>query len=402
MREANATRMAEYRGPRDVGRAESLYKSALTKSDADYCLQLLFSALLANPEHAAAFQAIMGKSVELAEAKRKVSVRIADSLTGSPADDFVRSLALYITSWGADQGVACAAEAQKIGLVPMAVAMGERVARQWQEGQAPVRAASVTRLVDVLEAGGALEIALRTLHCGMQAFPHDASMREREKNLLATKYLLEHEPETFQGNLKNRPQQEATQRPLDPAARLDELEQQYKESQRLEDFRELVRSLREAPGARREAALATLQDGFQRFGEKETRWFIREIKLERRWAEVRLQQKLAEESPADAAARQACDTLRRDVLREQIDHLYEVVSSLPPGPDRARREMELTRRLLDAGRHEEAVKQAQKLKGRAEFRTDAWIVMAKAFVRMGLAMEAAACFENILAALNTE
>ena len=34
---------SEYRGPRDVGRAESLYRSALTKPDMDYSSQLLFS-----------------------------------------------------------------------------------------------------------------------------------------------------------------------------------------------------------------------------------------------------------------------------------------------------------------------------------------------------------------------
>src|SRR5690348_11510971 len=66
----------QYHGPKDVGRAESLYRSALTKPDLDYCAQLLFSALVANPEHEAAFEAILARLPAFAARGRKMVVRI--------------------------------------------------------------------------------------------------------------------------------------------------------------------------------------------------------------------------------------------------------------------------------------------------------------------------------------
>ena len=400
----NQDNKSEYRGPRDVGRAESLYRSALTKPDADYCLQLLFAALAANPENEAAFSAILSKSAEMLAARRKVTIRVGESLGGSPADDFIRSLAAFTASWGTEQGIVCAGEARKIGLTAHAAAMGERVMQQWEGGRASVKPAAAMKLAEVLEACGAFELAVRAAQCAIRAFPDDADLREREKNLLARKYLVEHDPSAgdFRVHLQDRQRQEAAQRPLDPILRVDELEQNYRQTTRLEDFRELLRAVREAPPERREAVMPVLQDGYERFGEKETLWFIREIKLQRRWAEVRLAQQVMDESPGDARVRAAHDQLRKEVLHDHIDHLYEVVSSLPPGPDRHKRELDLARRLLEAQRYEEAIKQAQRLKGRAEFRTDAWVIMAKAFVQMGLTMEAGACFENILSALDTE
>ena len=55
-----------YAGPKDLGRAESLYRSALTKPDPDYAAQLLFSAIAANPEHAPAVQAVLARAAALA------------------------------------------------------------------------------------------------------------------------------------------------------------------------------------------------------------------------------------------------------------------------------------------------------------------------------------------------
>jgi hypothetical protein len=394
----------EYRGPKDVGRAESLYRSALTKPDPEYCLQLLFAALAANPEHAGAFGAILGKSAELLAAKRKVSTRAGESAAGTPAEEFIRALAAYAATGSVEAAILCAGEARKVDLMGHAAVLGERVLAAWEEARTAVKAGAALKLAEVLEAGGTFELAVRVVQCAERAFPGDDALKEREKNLLARQYLVEHDPGTgdFRTMLQNRPQQEAAQRPLDPATRVDELEQQYRQTNRLEDFRELVRALREVPAARREEAIPVLQEGYGRFGEKEILWMIREIKLQRRWSEARRAQKALEATPDDAGLQSEYERLRQDILREQIDHLYEVVSSLPPGPDRHKRELELARRLLEANRHEEAIKQAQRLKGRAEFRTDAWIIMAKAFVQMGLDMEAAACFENILSALQSE
>ena len=161
-----------------------------------------------------------------------------------------------------------------------------------------------------------------------------------------------------------------------------------------------MRAVREAPQGRREAALEVLKDGHERFGERETLWFIREIRLERKRAELRVQRQKVEENREDAKLRQEYERMRADLLREQVDHLYEVVSSLPNSPERHRREMELAGRLFEAGRFEEAIKQAQAAKRRSGDRLDAWMVMAKSFVQLGLTPEAGECFESILGELN--
>jgi tetratricopeptide (TPR) repeat protein len=80
--------------------------------------------------------------------------------------------------------------------------------------------------------------------------------------------------------------------------------------------------------------------------------------------------------------------------------LYEVVGSLPNTPERQRRELELAGKLFDAGRYEEAIKQAQAVKRRSENRLDALVVMAKSFVQLGLTPEATECFQSILSELN--
>src|SRR5262249_16712404 len=150
----------------------------------------------------------------------------------------------------------------------------------------------------------------------------------------------------------------------------------YRETLKLEDFRELVRAVREASKARREAALPTLQEGYDRFGERETLWFIRELRIERKQSELRQHRRMLDERPEDASLRQEHERMRQDVLREHVDHLYEVVSSLPAAPERYRRELELAGELFDAARFEESIKQAQSVKRRsAEHRLDAWIVM---------------------------
>lgn len=394
----------EYRGPKDLGKADSLYQSALTKSDTGYRLNLLFLALVANPEHEGAFKAILSKIPELAAAHRKAVSRVGESLQGSPADDFVRALAVFVVSPASEQAIACASEASKIGLTPYAVALAAGLVQQWEEGRAPMKSGLAIKLMEILEKCSAYKLAAEVVQIATRAFPHDQALREREKNLLARKYLVEHDPSAgdFRANLQDRAQQEAAQRPVDPVARFDELERHYTESHKLEDFRDLVRALREVPAPRREAALPVLQDGYERFGEREMLWLIREIKLERRWSEVRVHQRMLEESPADASLQSEQKQLRSDVLREHVDHLYEVASSLPPGPDRARRELELARKLFDGSRFEECIKQAQRLKGRPEHRLDAWVIMAKAFVQLGLTPEASACFENVLAALGSD
>jgi hypothetical protein len=148
-----------------------------------------------------------------------------------------------------------------------------------------------------------------------------------------------------------------------------------------------------------EAALPVLRDGLDRFGDRDTRWFVREIQLERRWAELRLHKQVMDEAPTSAALAEEHERLRHEVLGEQIDHLYEVISATPSTPERHRRELELARRLLEAGRYQEAVKQAQAVKRRGESRLDAWVVMAKSFVQLALIPEAGECFEQILTEL---
>lgn len=391
-----------YAGPKDVGRAESLYRSAAGKPDLDYAAQLLFSALIANPEHEPAFQALLAKLPAYAGAKRRMVARVADVLGGAPADAFMRAFAAYCAAPGADAALAAAAEAQKAGLNPYAATLASAVLRQMEAAETPAKAPLLGRLIDVLEAAGALEDAARAVRAATQLFPADASFREREKNLLARKYLTETDIESaagFRDTLKERAKQEALHRPADPAGRADELEQRYRQGHRLEDFRELVRALRESSAARREAALPALQDGYDRFGDKEILWFLREVRLERRWAEVRVHRQVLDESPADAGLRAEHEQLRREALREHVDHLYEVVSSLPAGPDRHRRELELAGRLFEAGRYEEAVKQAQAVRRRSENRLDAWVIMAKSFVQLGFTPEATECFQSILAEL---
>jgi hypothetical protein len=87
-----ATPTNHYQGPKDTGRAESLHRSALTKADLDYATQLLFSALVANPEHSAAFAAILEKIPAFTAAKKRMTVRLG-SPSGAPADPFIRALA---------------------------------------------------------------------------------------------------------------------------------------------------------------------------------------------------------------------------------------------------------------------------------------------------------------------
>ena len=393
---------SEYRGPRDVGRAESLYRSALTKPDMDYSSQLLFSALNANPEHTGAFHAILEKIPQYAAARRKMLIPITDSLRNAPADPFIKALAHYCASPSAELALLAATEAHAAGLFQPAITLGQRILDQFATGEKPLKSSATARLTDLLESAGALDQAIEMATLATRLFPDDQAFREREKNLLASRYLqqthLEEEGD-FRKNLHNAAQQETLHRPLDQNARLDALEQRYRQTHHLEDFRELVRALREASPPRREAALPTLEDGHERFGDRETLWFIREVRLESRLGELRLHQKAVDENPNDAELAREHESFRQQVIAEQIDHLYEVVSSLPNTPERQKRELELASRLFDAGRYEEAIKQAQAVKRRGENRLDAWVVMARSFVEMGLIPEATECFQNILTEL---
>ena len=394
--------VSRYQGPKDIGRAESLYRSALEKPDLDYSAQLLFSALVANPEHEGSFRSILSKIPAFGAAGRKMAVRIAELLGGGPADAFVKALAAFCAAPTAENALACAAEAHRVGLLPYAVALGERVLRQAEAGDNPPKAGAVARLIDLFESCGALEQAVRAARAATRLFPDEQAFRGREKNLMASRYLKDTDltsPAGFRATLKDRQRQEAMQRPADHAARLDELEHRYRQTHSLDDFREFTRALREAAAPRREAAVPTLEDGLQRFGERDTRWFIREIQLERKWAELRVHRRVLDESPASGQLREEHESLRREVLREHVDHLYEVVGSLPNTPERQRRELELAGKLFDASRYEEAIKQAQAVKRRSESRLDALVVMAKSFVQLGLTPEATECFQSILAEL---
>jgi hypothetical protein len=396
-------RASQYSGPKDLGRAESLYRSALSKSEIDYSSQLLFSSLIANPEHAPAFSAILAKIPAFASKGRKMVARIGDLLTNSPADAFLKSLASYCASPGAEAAVNCAGEAQKAGLFSYAATLGITALQQIESAQVSLKPASISRLIDVLEASGATDAAVRAARCARQLYPNEIAFRDREKNLLATQYLQETDMTSatgFRDTLRDREHQEAMHRTTDINTRLDELERRYRETQRLEDFRELVRAVREAPPARREAALSVLQDGHDRFGERDTLWFIREIRLDRKWSELRLHRQMVDEKPGDPQLANEHEQMRQAVLREHVDHLYEVVSSLPNTPERHRRELELAGKLLDAGRYEEAIKQAQAVKRRSDNRLDAWIIMAKSFVQLDLTPEASECFQSILSELN--
>jgi len=394
-----------YSGPKDVGRADSLYKSALTKPDPDYAAQLLFSALAANPEHQGAFDAIIGRIPAFAAKRRKMVVRTSDLVGTGPADEFIKSLAAFCAGPIADNGLACAAEAFKAGLVPYAISLGERLLRAIDANEWSPKAIAITRLIEVLEGSDALEAAASAARHAVRLYPDDQGFKEREKNLLARRYMQETDlasAPTFQKTMKSRAQQAALHRPTDHNSHLEGLENRYRQSHSLEDFRELVRALREAQPVRREAAITILQDGLGRFGDRDTRWFLREIELERKWAEVRLHQQMLSESPSSDKLLAEHQRLRTEVLNEHVEYLYEVVASLPPGtPDRHRRELELARKLLDAGRHEEAIKQAQAVKRRAEHRLEAWLIMAKSFVQLGWTAEAGECFEQILTELKT-
>jgi tetratricopeptide (TPR) repeat protein len=395
-----------YAGPKDVGRAESLFQSARSKPDPDYVAQLLFSALAANPEHAGALTAILARVPASApKGGKRMVARISDLLSGAPADEFIKALAAYCAAPTADAALACAGEAQSAGLMPYAVALGERAlqaleAKEW----IPPRAAAIARLIELLEASGALPQAVRAAREAVRLFPDDQALRAREKNLLASRYMQETDlasAPAFQKTLTARAQQEALHRPTDHNSRLDGLEQRYRQTNGLEDFRELARALRDAYPARREAALPTLRDGLARFGDRDTRWFVREIELERKRAELRLHKQVLDETPASQRVAEEHRRLAAEVLAEQIEHLYEVVGSLPATPERHRRELELARTLLDAGRHEEAIKQAQTVKRNVEHRLDGWIVMARSFVQLGWIPEAGECFEQILAELKS-
>jgi hypothetical protein len=394
----------KYEGPKDTGRAESLYRSALTKGDPDYATQLLFSALLANPEQDASFTAILEKIPAFAAAKKRMTVRLGTAAAGTPADLFIRALAAFCASPSAEQALACAAEAQKVGLNRPALVLLKRAGAEIEGGAVVAKPSMLTRLIDLLDAVGDTGEAARAAQVALKLFPNEQAFREREKNLLARNYMDSTEiaeQTSFRENLQNRQQQDALHRPADHLARSNELEARYWQSKSLEDFQELIRSLRESTAARRESALSTLQDGFNRFGQRETLWFIREIRLERKWAEVRLHRQVLGERPGDAAVIAEHEQLRQGVLREQIEHLYEVVSALPNTPERHRRELELARHLFDAGRHEEAIKQAQLARRRgAEGRNDALVIMARSFVQLGLTPEATECFQQLISELN--
>jgi hypothetical protein len=381
-----------------------LYSSALTKGDPDYASQLLLFALVANPEHGDAFAALLDKLPAYAASGRRLVLRIGDSLAGAPADPFIKSLAAYCAAPGVDAALACAAEAVRAGLAPHAAALARRAMQQAEAAATAPRIAWLNQLIDLFESAGALGDAVRAARWTVKLFPDDASAREREKNLLASQYLKDTNiarSGDFRDLLRDRRGQEAMHRPTDQAGRLDALEQRYRQTHAMEDFRELVRALREAPAPRKEAAEPTLRDGLERFGDRETLWFVREIRLDRKWAELRLHRQVVDESPEDAPVRAEHERVRQEVLREHVEHLYEVVSALPAGtPERLRRELELTARLFDAGRYEESIKQAQAVKRRAENRLDALLLMAKAFVQLGLRPEASASFEAILAELD--
>jgi len=392
--------VSRYRGPKDVGRAESLYRSALTKADPDYVIQLLFSALAANPDHEAAFSAIVHAGADLARSRRG-ALRLDPAGHGA-AEHFIRSLAQYFTSPNVEEALSCAAEAQKCGLMPYTVALGEKVLRKLETGETPSRPATYAKVIDAFESAGALEAAARAARRAASVYPHDASFKEREKNLLASQYLKETDLSgTYRGTMRDPKKQEALHKPSDQAAKLDELISRYRASHRLEDFHELQRALRDVPAPRRESALSVLQEGLGRFGERETLWFVREIEIEREWAEVRVHQQMLDENPENEELRREHETLLRDVLKDHVDHLYEVVSSLPNTPERQRRELELAGKLFEAGRYEEAVKQAQTVKRRSEGRLDALVIMAKSFVQLGLTPEATECFQTIVAELDS-
>jgi len=396
---------SNYLGPKDLGRAESLYRSALTKPDPDYATQLLFAALIANLEHEPAFAAILAKLPVYASNKRRMVVRSSElSGGGTPADAFVKTLAAYCASPRVDEALACAAEAQKVGLNPYCVTLAASVLQRLETGDTTIKPAAVARVIDLFEAAGSLDHAVRAAKSAARLFPAEAAFRQREKNLLANQYMSQtqlSDDSRSHDMLRNREQQEAMHRPLDPVARIDELEQRFRQNHQLEDFRELVRALRESSAARREAALPTLEAGLQQFGDRETRWFVREIKLEGATAELRVHRRLLDERPGDRALRDEHDKLRRQILAEQVEHLYEVVSALPSGaPERGKRQLDLARRLFDGARFEEAIKQAQSAKRRPEIKLDAWVIMAKSFVQLGLTPEATECFQSIIAELN--
>lgn len=400
----------QYRGPKDVGRADSLYRSALAKPDLDYASQLLFSALLASPEQEEAFRTVLDKMIPAYAAEgRKMILRVSDLFGGSPADAFLRALVAYCAAPTGENALACMGEAQKAGLHPHAAALGERVLRQLQSSPLPAavsgfRGPSLMRLVDVLEACGAVAPAVDAARVGQRLFPEEQqAFRQREKNLLASQYLEETDiasASNFRETLRDRHKQELMHRAGDPNARLDELERRYRQDRRLEDFREWVRALRESSEARRESALDLLEEGYERFGDKETLWFLREVRLERRRSELRLHKQVVDGSPGDAGLAEEHRRLRQEVVWEQIEHLYEVVGSLPPTPERQKRELELAGHLMMAGRYEEAIKQAQSARRRAEGRVEAWVVMARAFVQLGFTPEATECFRSALAELD--
>ena len=391
-----------YAGPKDVGRAESLFQSARSKPDPDYVAQLLFSALAANPEHAGALTAILARVAPSAPKGKRMVARISDLLSGGPADEFMKALAAYCAAPTPDAALVCAGEAQAAGLMPYAAALGERALQALEAKEWTPRAATIARLIELLEGANALPQAVRAAREAVRLYPDDQALRAREKNLLASRYMQETDlvsAPAFQKTLTARAQREALGRPTDHNAHLDGLEQRYRQTNGLEDFRELVRALRDAYPARREAALSTLRDGLARFGDRDTRWFVREIELERKRAELRLHKQVLDETPASQRLADEHRRIRAEVLAEQIEHLYEVVGSLPATPERYRRELELARTLLDAGRHEEAIKQAQAVKRNVEHRLDGWIVMAQSFVQLGWIPEAGECFEHILAEL---
>jgi hypothetical protein len=401
---SSSTPVFAYPGPKDVGRAESLYRSALTKPDLDYAAQLLFSSLLANPEHAQAFQAVLDKIPAFAAKGRKMIVRVSELLSGAPADAFLRAFAAFCASPGGDSALAAAVEAKKAGLAPYAIILGDRSLVLMQSSPATSKPGSLARLIDLFESCRDMEAAVGAAQYASKQFPGEMQFREREKNLLANKYLQENDlaqDSDYRANVRNRPQQENLHRPADPGVRVDELEGRYRQTHALEDFRDLLRALRDVSAPRREAALETLEDGLNRFAEKETLWFIREIRLDRRWSELRVHQQLIDENPKDTSLRQQHESMKAEILTEQIDHLYEVVGSLPPSPDRQKRELELAGKLLDAGRFQESIKQAQAAKRRSENRLDAWVVMAKSFIQLGLTPEASECFRAILSELDS-
>lgn len=390
-----------YPGPRDTARAESLYRTSLTKPELGFSIQLLVASLAADPEHENALKAMLARGAAVVAGGKKVSCEYP---MRSPVEAFLRSLVGYCSTFALADAITAATEAQRLGLHSQASILGEHALQQQEIGRHLVKPALLIRLSEVLEEAGDLGQAIDATRMAQKLATTDQAIREREKNLQASKYVKDNNltsMTSFKASLNNPQAQAALHQPKDPQARINEVAQQYQQTHSQESLRELIRLLRGSSPEQRQGAMPILQDGLNRFGDKGTNWFIREVQLERRWSEVRLHQQMLEENPTSPALREEQQRLHQEVLAEQIEFLYEVIGSLPNTPERNRRALELCNRLLDAGRYEEAVRQAQLVKRQSDQRLDAWLVMAKAFVQLGLNPEAEECFRNIIAELGS-